>query len=100
MKTPLRVLIVEDSEDDAELVVRELSGNRLAEEVARVRPAAGVLYMSGYADGGVVGLVDAARVKSGLPFIQKPFTPDTILRKVREALDRRSRARSVRRDRG
>ena len=48
-----------------------------------LRPKLRVLYMSGYANEAVrrILLVD------DVPFIQKPFTPDALARKVREVLD-------------
>jgi two-component system, cell cycle sensor histidine kinase and response regulator CckA len=60
------------------------TGRRLAESLLRARPAARVLYMSGYTDHTVFrhGLLE-----EGTPFLQKPFTPDALLAKVREALD-------------
>ena len=54
---------------------------RLLEKRAPLR----VLYMSGYADGTIVG--HAALERDGA-FLQKPFLADGLVRKVRQALDR------------
>ncbi len=40
--------------------------------------------MSGYAQDGIV---QHGTMESGFAFIQKPFTPDALARKVREVLD-------------
>jgi DNA-binding NarL/FixJ family response regulator len=62
----------------------EMSGRELAEQFAEFRPASKVLFMSGYTDDAVVrhGLL-----QSGIAYLQKPFSPDTLARKVREVLD-------------
>ena len=61
-----------------------LQAECLAERLARFRPELPVLFTSGYTDGEIVrrGLLEP-----GAAFVQKPFTPDGIVRSVRERLD-------------
>jgi nitrogen-specific signal transduction histidine kinase len=70
----------------ADVVMPGASGRELARRLAASRPETKVLYVSGYTDDAIVrhGLLDP-----GLAFLQKPFTPDTLARKVREVLDGR-----------
>jgi PAS domain S-box-containing protein len=58
-------------------------GTALAEELSRRRTDMQILLMSGYIDQNVTDTALAAR----LPFIQKPFTGETLLQRVREVLD-------------
>ncbi len=66
-----------------DVVMPELSGRELALKVAELRPDIKVLYMSGYTDDTIVrhGVLEA-----NMAFIQKPATPDDLLRKIREVL--------------
>ncbi len=66
-----------------DVIMPKLSGRELARRFSEVRPTARVLYMSGYTDDklGHHGLLDP-----DVELIQKPLTPDVLLRRVREML--------------
>jgi FixJ family two-component response regulator len=62
----------------------EMSGPEVAQRLTRVHPEMKVLYMSGYTDDAIIrhGVRELGTV-----FLQKPFTSDSLARKVREVLD-------------
>jgi PAS domain S-box-containing protein len=69
-----------------DVVMPEMGGSDLASRLEALRPGVPVLYMSGYTDDAVFrhGLLEKGRV-----FLQKPFTPSDLARRVRGLLDAR-----------
>lgn len=68
-----------------DVVMPVISGSELAEQLVRIRSGIRVLYLSGYTDDAVVR---HGVIHSEMSFLQKPFSPDGLARKVREVLDR------------
>jgi signal transduction histidine kinase/ActR/RegA family two-component response regulator len=69
-----------------DVILGDMSGPSVAEALRALRPTTRVLYVSGYTDDAIVrtGVLD-----EGKPFLEKPFTPLQLARKVREVLEDR-----------
>jgi nitrogen-specific signal transduction histidine kinase/ActR/RegA family two-component response regulator len=67
-----------------DVVLPGMSGREVAEHLVRLRPTLKVLYMSGYTD---YAVARHGVLEPGTAFLQKPFTPANLARKVREVLD-------------
>jgi PAS domain S-box-containing protein len=69
----------------ADMVMPELSGMQLADQIAALRPGIKILFVSGYPER---VLVNNGRLALERPVLNKPFTAAELLRAVRAALDR------------
>ncbi len=74
---PIQLLITD-------LVMPGMGGRELAEQMTDAQPGLKVLYVSGYTEDTVVR---KGELVEGTAFLSKPFTPDVLLRRVRELLD-------------
>ena len=67
-----------------DVVMPGMNGRKLAQEVALRKMAPRTLFVSGYTDDAIVRL---GMLQPGLAFLHKPFSPEALLRKMREVLD-------------
>ena len=68
----------------SDLVMPQMSGQELVDQVRQMRPGIKVLFMSGYNRGNGP---QEGKLREEEELITKPFTPDELARKVREVLD-------------
>ena len=68
-----------------DVIMTGMNGAELADKIKRLDPDSRILFMSGYTDNIIArhGVLE-----KGVDFIQKPFTTEEMLKKVRKILDR------------
>src|SRR5262245_36058751 len=66
-----------------DVVMPHMSGRDLADRLTEVRPDMKVLFISGYTDHAAMH----RHLTPGAAFLQKPFTPEALARRVRSMLD-------------
>jgi signal transduction histidine kinase len=76
-KGPIHLAVVD-------VVIPEMSGPDVIREIQPNHPEIRVLYISGYTD---EAIMHHGILESGAAFLQKPFLPDVLARRVREVLD-------------
>ena len=64
----------------------EMQGGELGRAAGRLRPELPIIHMSGYTRNAIVY---AGRVDEGVNYLAKPFTLESLARRVRKALDGR-----------
>jgi CheY-like chemotaxis protein len=69
-----------------DVIMPQMNGRELAHQLAEQWPKLRVLYLSGYTD---EAIVRHGVLEEGVAFLQKPFTPEALILKVRQVLDRR-----------
>ncbi len=67
-----------------DVIMPQMNGAELVAKLKELHPQVKVLYVSGYTEEATIhrGVID-----KGVNFLQKPFTPDSLARKVRHVLD-------------
>ncbi|MCU1286280.1 MAG: hybrid sensor histidine kinase/response regulator [Acidobacteriales bacterium] len=76
-KEPIHLVI-------SDVIMPEMSGTELARKIKSVLPSVKLLFISGYTGDSVNRQGDLAE---GIAFVQKPFSPTALARKVRQVLD-------------
>lgn len=95
----LEALRLVDSQGDrrfdlvvTDVIMPQMGGKELADQLRARNHNAKVLFMSGYTEDAIV---NHGVLEPGIAFLQKPFTPAELARKVRETLDRSPAATAV-----
>jgi CheY-like chemotaxis protein len=75
-----------------DMVMPGMGGREVGEALEQMRPGVRVLYLSGYTENAIA---QRGTLGTELPFLQKPFTMEALLRKVRQVLDQPAKSESI-----
>ncbi|MGD9488660.1 MAG: PAS domain S-box protein [Calditrichaceae bacterium] len=67
-----------------DMVMPQMNGKELVERLKPLHPEMSVIYMSGYTD---LAAINHELLEDGEFFIQKPFSPVSLIKKIRQKLD-------------
>jgi len=68
-----------------DLIMPDMNGQELSKHINKMYPGSNILFTSGYTDD---HLVDSGELEKDIDFLQKPFTVQALLSKVRTILDK------------
>jgi signal transduction histidine kinase len=66
-----------------DVIMPEMNGSELSDEIAQIKPGVKTLFMSGFAAGVIGG---GGILPEGVNFLQKPFAPDALMAKIARIL--------------
>ena len=76
-----------------DVVMPEMGGKESSDAIHEINPSIPVLFISGYSDNGIhCGFV----LREGTHLLQKPFSSESLLKKIRKILDKSSQRSNVR----
>ena len=68
-----------------DMIMPEMNGKELANKLKKIYPNTKIIYTSGYTDNHIV---QSGNLDKGINFIQKPFSEQTLAKKIRSVLDK------------
>lgn len=70
-----------------DVIMPGMSGKILSEEISKILPKIKIIFMSGYTDDAIV---QHGVLEDGINFIQKPFTPQSLIKQIKEVLRKKN----------
>lgn len=67
-----------------DMIMPDMNGKELAKKIKEISPDIDVLFASGYVDNNVI---ESGELEKNINFLQKPYSINMLLKKVREILD-------------